>query len=650
MLVAAACGDDDVATLELVTKTLPDVELGGAYDQKVQARGGTGAYAFRIASGALPDGLSLASATGQIKGTASSPGTHSFGIEVKDGAGQTANAALRLFVTPDPLLIETTSLQEAQETIDYAVSLSAHGGVAPYAWSLASGELPAGITLSTEGQLLGAPTVAGTFELGVRVTDRETTTSDAELTLLVRTLDPMIRTSSVPEGSFGHNLRLELEADGGRLPYRWSLLSGDLPAGVVLSAGGVLAGAPLDSGDFTFVVRVTDAGGRTDEAMLSLHVIPPLAIVTTRIPQVLAGRSFEYQMEASGGRPPYVWRLVSGALPTGLALEADGLIHGSSAVGSRSNVAIGVTDAQGDQKAASFVVEVNDRFTYTIDPALDFPATCTATTPASVASVTIHVPDSMQIDDLDVSVDVDYNDPTGPAGNRNKYLKLVLIAPSGQRAVLCGGAAGLRQEPGCRGSNGIHTSYDDLSTPFTSLRVFRGLNPQGDWTFLAIIPRGEFGADSCRQSGTINSVTLKIREDRDPTPYVRITGYSTNELLVDPWLRIRFFSSLPERELFLNASWWDAGPNGNREGGSGDDVVDPVRVFTWRYEGPPLAITVTPDGHVESGAPDRTCLLSDTRRCGTGEGEVVADDGQGTEVRKRIVVVPPDWNPLERSF
>jgi hypothetical protein len=59
---------------------------------------------------------------------------------------------------------------------------------------------------------------------------------------------------------------------------------------------------------------------------------------------------------------------------------------------------------------------------------------------------------------------------------------------------------------------------------------------------------------------------------------------------------------------------------------------------------------VSPDGHVEGGAPDRTCLLLDTRRCGTGEGEVVADDGQGTEVRRRVLVVPPDWNPLSRVF
>jgi hypothetical protein len=52
------------------------------------------------------------------------------------------------------------------------LSLSASGGTAPYRWSLVAGsELPAGVTLTTDGRLTGTPTTDGVFHFGVRVVD-----------------------------------------------------------------------------------------------------------------------------------------------------------------------------------------------------------------------------------------------------------------------------------------------------------------------------------------------------------------------------------------------------------------------------------------------------------------------------------------------
>jgi hypothetical protein len=47
------------------------------------------------------------------------------------------------------------------------------GGVAPYTWSIASGQLAPGLTLapSPPANLSGTPTKAGTFTFTVRVTD-----------------------------------------------------------------------------------------------------------------------------------------------------------------------------------------------------------------------------------------------------------------------------------------------------------------------------------------------------------------------------------------------------------------------------------------------------------------------------------------------
>jgi large repetitive protein len=51
------------------------------------------------------------------------------------------------------------------------VTLVAAGGVKPYKWSISSGALPAGITLSSKGMATGKPTAAGTFSFVVRVDD-----------------------------------------------------------------------------------------------------------------------------------------------------------------------------------------------------------------------------------------------------------------------------------------------------------------------------------------------------------------------------------------------------------------------------------------------------------------------------------------------
>lgn len=74
-----------------------------------------------------------------------------------------------------------------------------------------------------------------------------------------------------------------LTATGGAGPYRWALTQGTLPAGLALSAAGVLAGTPVaggpggrdDAGDWQLTVSVTDAGGATAVTTLNLTVTAP---------------------------------------------------------------------------------------------------------------------------------------------------------------------------------------------------------------------------------------------------------------------------------------------------------------------------------------------------------------------------------------
>lgn len=69
-----------------------------------------------------------------------------------------------------------------------------------------------------------------------------------------------VTTASVPNAINGQPYTFTLEAAGGIAPYSWSVMSGSLPAGIALSAAGILSGTPSVSGPFSFVAQVTDSG------------------------------------------------------------------------------------------------------------------------------------------------------------------------------------------------------------------------------------------------------------------------------------------------------------------------------------------------------------------------------------------------------
>lgn len=67
--------------------------------------------------------------------------------------------------------ITTTTLPDGTEDESYTVTLQADGGEAPLSWTISSGFLPAGLSLSSGGTISGTPTTAGTANFTVMVED-----------------------------------------------------------------------------------------------------------------------------------------------------------------------------------------------------------------------------------------------------------------------------------------------------------------------------------------------------------------------------------------------------------------------------------------------------------------------------------------------
>jgi hypothetical protein len=101
-----------------------------------------------------------------------------------------------------------------------------------------------------------------------------------------------VQTTSLPTAFVRREYRFQLQAEGGVAPVRWEISTGTLPRGLVLSGDGILSGVPGESGQFRFVVTVTDSGNpahqRNQEFVL--RVIAPLLVEWSRYPKVSGQR------------------------------------------------------------------------------------------------------------------------------------------------------------------------------------------------------------------------------------------------------------------------------------------------------------------------------------------------------------------------
>jgi Putative Ig domain len=163
----------------------------------------------------------------------------------------------------DPLSISTTTLSSGQTSVAYNASLGATGGTAPYTWTIASGDLPAGLTLSTSGTISGTPTSAGLANFTVQVSDSASTphSTTGKLSLTISGGSLKITSVNPPTGTVGTAYQYQLEASGGVPPYTWALASGSspLPGGLIVSSSGVVSGTPTASGTFGPQIQVTDS-------------------------------------------------------------------------------------------------------------------------------------------------------------------------------------------------------------------------------------------------------------------------------------------------------------------------------------------------------------------------------------------------------
>jgi large repetitive protein len=335
----------------------PYVDFGGI---SINNAGAT-TWTWAISKGALPPGVGLvpgpnAQPFADFTGTPTAVGSYSFTVQA------TENFAPALVTVTHPytiqiagkLTVTTSTLAQGTVGTQYMQQLQATGGIPPYTWlpatfssagshqqpaarsgrgrarpaATTSGSLPPGLILSSSGQITGMPTQVGSYTFDVTVSDSSSTASQSTggtFTITVATPNPLaITTPSLPGGTVGTPYSIPLRAQGGEIPYVWTITSGTLPPGLQVGSGGSLTGTPTQAGNFTFTLMVTDFSGQTASVTVTIIIASAFSITTpSPLPPGTVGVAYSEQINVTPTAGPYTFTFSAAAsspLPGWLSL------------------------------------------------------------------------------------------------------------------------------------------------------------------------------------------------------------------------------------------------------------------------------------------------------------------------------------------
>ncbi|GJD92698.1 hypothetical protein BHAOGJBA_6254 [Methylobacterium hispanicum] len=347
--------------------------LGTAFSGQATASGGQGPYLYAITAGTLPAGLSFDGTTGRFAGTPSALSRTTLTVRASDADGRTAQASTTISITDPLVLVLRASTAAATVGQSFSRSYAAAGGQAPYSYTLASGTLPPGLSLAAgTGTISGTPTTVGTYaSLVLRVVDADGRSQTTEpFAIDVRPALVLAGGTGsgapIPYGTVGVAYASGVSASGGRGPYTYQLSAGTLPAGLVLDgASGAITGTPTKLETAAGLrITATDADGRSAPGpIFQIDVRDPVRVSGSPSATGTVGTIYgPVQFAATGGRGPFVYRLASGTLPSGLTLSGTGLLSGTpGTLGSATGLQIQATDADGRiGYSASFTIAVAD--------------------------------------------------------------------------------------------------------------------------------------------------------------------------------------------------------------------------------------------------------------------------------------------------
>jgi hypothetical protein len=345
--------------VSLATSGLPQGQQGAAYsyDFKTQLSvSGDPQYSPGQVTwssiGTLPAGLALNS-DGTLTGTPTAEGTFPFTVKASylNSAGQ---QDYQVFVGAITVVLGRATLPNGMQGTAYSYDLKPKLGIsgdaaftgAGVTWSVASGSLPAGLSLGADGVISGTPTDESSGTPFTVQAAYKSKSGQQNYSILVGAIAVVLNTAALPNGvqgsTYSYDLKPKLGVSGDAAytgtGITWSVASGTLPAGLSLSVDGVISGTPTDASVGTPFTIQSAYKTKTGQQNYSIIVgAITVALGGAALPAGELGAAYSYDLKPQlnvSGDTAYTgsgvtWSVVSGALPMGLSLSANGVISGT---------------------------------------------------------------------------------------------------------------------------------------------------------------------------------------------------------------------------------------------------------------------------------------------------------------------------------
>jgi acid phosphatase len=173
--------------------------VSGTITVSTNASANTTSVQFNVDGTSAGSAVTSAPFSFSLNTTTLSKGSHSLAAVASSAGGQTTtSAAVSINVNNPHLQITTSALPRDQVQVSYSATLQATGGTPPYTWSVLSGQLPTGLSLSPGGTISGTPTLAGSFALSIGVNDSAGLSTSSAFSINIATPPPS------PTAPFGH--------------------------------------------------------------------------------------------------------------------------------------------------------------------------------------------------------------------------------------------------------------------------------------------------------------------------------------------------------------------------------------------------------------------------------------------------------------
>lgn len=247
--------------------------VGSLFSTTISANNINSTNAYSIASGSLPNGISLNATTGVISGTATAGATQTFSFTVAaagPGGNTTSNTFFLTRYQPIPSWTDSTLSTDLRVGVFYSDSVQASN-----ASSYSATGLPSGGLSHSGGAVSGTPTTTSTifFSIVAANSDGNTATLNFSLTpkpALAVWVDNTLSTTTI---KVGQEYSDGVVASGATT---YAVHNGSLPPGISLdTSSGSLSGEPTTVGTYTFVLRAANSlDERIFTSTLSITVEP----------------------------------------------------------------------------------------------------------------------------------------------------------------------------------------------------------------------------------------------------------------------------------------------------------------------------------------------------------------------------------------